>query len=169
MKENAKCFILGSKGFEEITYAKLKKHRDTDPTYNKSHNFIQSSGMLMEVSETDYNDFEKNKDRQKYIRKESKRVEEVSLDALDTDEFSGKDVVVDPSPQPDEIVVDKLMNEMLHQCLDRLDTDERALIDALYFNNKTETELAIEYGISQQAISKRHLKIIRQIKKIMKI
>ena len=169
MKEQTKCFILSGNGYEEITYAELVKYREDDPTYNERHHFIESGGMLMEVSKAQYDDFEKDRNRQRYIRKESKRVDEVSLDALDTDEFSGSDIVVDLSPQPDELVMNKFVSEMLYQCLDKLTADERELIDALYFYGMTEKKLSEKYGISQQAVSKRHLKIIRKMKKIMQI
>ena len=107
MKDQSKCFILTPDGYEEITYAELTLRRETDPTY-QNRRFIPLHGMLLEVSEADYKAFYRDAERQKYLRKEAHRVDEVSYNALDTDEMNGVDIIPDPSPPLDAFVTDKL-------------------------------------------------------------
>ena len=168
MKDNAKCFVLINSIYEEITYSELNRRRKTDPAYAKRW-FVPLQGTLMEVSHIEYKRFYKTVERRKYLKKESKRVEEVSLDALDTAEMIGKDIVIDPSPPLDEFVLDKLLLEKLNSGFETLDSQNQRLLKAIYYDGKTESKIAEDLGISQQAVSKRHMKILRQLRKIMKI
>jgi len=52
----------------------------------------------------------------------------------------------------------------LYCCLDLLNGDERALIDALFFKGLTEQEYALKIGITQQAVNKRKQKILAMLK-----
>ena len=88
--------------------------------------------------------------------------------ALDTGETNGEDAIPDlVSPCVEDIVMGKLMEDKLHQCLARLTKEERELIFALYFQNKTQLELEKETGIKQQTISYRENKIRKKLKKMM--
>lgn len=166
MNDNAKCFILTTRGYEEITYITLTELRESDPSY-QNRRFIPLHGMLMEVSETGYKDFYRDRRRQKYLHEESVRVDEVSYDALDTEEMSGEEIIVDPSPQPDEMVTDKLMLETLRRCMDRLDTESRDLLQAVYFDGKSERELAKELDIPRMTLNYRRIKALGKLKSSM--
>lgn len=65
----------------------------------------------------------------------------------------------------EDIVEDKLLLETLMEALYALNADELSLINALYYEDKTESEFASEIGISQQAINKRKTKLLDKIKK----
>ncbi len=60
----------------------------------------------------------------------------------------------------DEIVEDKLLLDMLSKALSELTEEERVLIDELFFNDKSEREIAREIGVSQPAIHKRRNRIL---------
>ena len=66
-----------------------------------------------------------------------------------------------------ELIADKLLLEQLVVALDDLDPDERALIDALFYNGRTERDYAAEVGISHQAIGKRKKKVIEKLRSLM--
>ena len=66
-----------------------------------------------------------------------------------------------------EIVTRKLMVEKLQKVLPFLSEEEQLLIHRHYYEDIPETELAIMYGISQQGISKRILKIREKLKKLL--
>ena len=168
MKNNARCFILTPDGYEEITYTALQERRDADPGYLERR-FVPLHGMLMEVSPDDYREFYRDVERKKYLRREAKRADEVYYNALDTEEMSGEDIIVDRAPLPDETVTDRLMVENLLSCLGRLGEDDRALLTALYYDGKSETEIAASLGITQQAVSKRLHKVIRKLRSMMGI
>ena len=168
MKNNARCFVLTQGGYEEITYTALQERREADPGY-LTRRFVSLHGMLMEVREEDYKDFYRDRRRQKYLREESIRADEVYYSALDTEEMSGEDIIVDQSPLPDETVTDKLMTETLLSCLEMLGEADRILVTAVYYDGKSETEIAVSLGITQQAVSKRLHKAIRELRSMMGI
>ena len=67
----------------------------------------------------------------------------------------------------EDIVMDKLLLEMLMEALDTISLDERELIYNIYFCNKSERELSKFYGISNVAINKKHHKIVFKLKKYL--
>ena len=74
-------------------------------------------------------------------------------------------------PDPDKYVEDWILrqerDEILHKAVSYLRKDERALIEALYFEEKTEAEYAQELGLSQKAVNKRRAKAIKNLKEIL--
>lgn len=69
----------------------------------------------------------------------------------------------------ENIVEDKLMLDMLLAALNELTADERNLIDALFYQGKSEREVAGEIGISSIAVHKRKHKILSKLRKLLKI
>ena len=69
----------------------------------------------------------------------------------------------------DEIVEDKLLLESLMEALDNLTIDELGIINAVYFEEKTECEIAHENRVSQQYINKKKAKILCKLHKLIKI
>jgi len=57
---------------------------------------------------------------------------------------------------------------LIHWALERLSERERQVIKQLYWDEKTEAEIAHELGISQQAISKTKQKAIQKLKEWLK-
>ena len=86
---------------------------------------------------------------------------EDSLDRLvdeNTQQFSDKQESVE------SVVLHKLEVDRLHTALSLLTPEERALIQALFFDERKESELAMELGISQPAVYKRKMKILKKLK-----
>lgn len=61
-------------------------------------------------------------------------------------------------------VFHKLEVDKLHTALAMLTPEEQALIQALFFEERSESELAVELGISQPAVYKRKAKILKKLK-----
>ena len=57
--------------------------------------------------------------------------------------------------------------DRLHTALSLLTPEERALIQALFFEERKESELAVELGISQPAVYKRKTKILKKLKLLL--
>ena len=57
--------------------------------------------------------------------------------------------------------------ERLHLALKRLEPEEQKLVQALFFEQKTERQYAKSLGISQKAVNKRWHKVRLKIKKLM--
>lgn len=66
-----------------------------------------------------------------------------------------------------EIVAEKLILEQLGVALAELELGDKALIDALFYDDRTERDLAAEIGISQQAVGKRKQKIVAKLRELM--
>jgi len=99
--------------------------------------FIVIDGEKIPVSEEVYRTFKRpawTERKRHQVRAEHER----SLEQLAEDGFE----VSDESTLVDEIVEDKLMLDMLFATLAELTDDERGLIDALFFDEKSEREIA---------------------------
>ena len=89
---------------------------------------------------------------------------EDSLDRLvdeNTQQFSDKQESVE------SVVLHKLEVDRLHTALSLLTPEERALTQALFFDERKESELAMELGISQPAVYKRKTKILKKLKLLL--
>ena len=70
----------------------------------------------------------------------------------------------DEQESVESMVLHKLEVDKLHTALSLLTPEERALIQALFFEERSESELAAALGISQPAVYKRKMKILKKLK-----
>ena len=92
------------------------------------------------------------------------------LRAKDTRETNGEDAIPNLiSPRVEDIVVDKLTVQRLHDCIKQLTVKEQEIIDGLFFQEKSESMMATEIGISQQLINYRKQKILIKLKKLLNL
>jgi hypothetical protein len=167
MKKDGKVFLLISFGiYKEISYSELLRMCADDDDY-RSKKFYPFDGVLMEVSIEDYKEFYKADRRQKYLMEESVLHNEVSFNALDSEEMNGEERIIDPNANVEEAAELATMIEQLYMCLDLLSKDEFKLIYALYFEKKTEREWSAITGLPQKTINDRKWSILRKIKKLM--
>ena len=64
----------------------------------------------------------------------------------------------------EDVVIRKLAVDKLHTALMQLTKEERDFICALFFDEKTESEVAKGLGVSQQAVHKRKNRILKKLK-----
>ena len=124
--------------------------------------FIVIDGEKVPVSEEVYRAFKRplwTERKRRQVRAEHERSLDMFMD-------EGLDIPSDDA-LVDEIVEDKLMLDMLFAALAELTDDERGLIDALFFDEKSEREVAREVGISQPAIHKRRNRILEKLKNLL--
>ena len=157
-------FIKENDEYIEISYKEFCEKQNTE---FKDKFFISLHDMLMEVDEAYYIEFYREQRREKYLRERAIEKGDVYYNSLDTEDFCGEEILIDPDEDVAEQVMDKLMIEKLHSVLPLLSEDEYVLIHKHYFENIPETELAKFYGVSQQAISKRMLKIRAKLKNLI--
>ena len=69
----------------------------------------------------------------------------------------------------DEIVIANDMKNRLHRALDLLPKGERELLQAIYFQGKTEEKYGNEVGISQRGISYQCRKALSNLRTIYKV
>ena len=73
----------------------------------------------------------------------------------------------DEQESVESMVLHKLEVDKLHTALSLLTPEERALIQALFFEERSESELAAALGISQPAVYKRKMKILKKLKLLL--
>lgn len=173
MKDNAKCFIKIAKGiFEEITYKELQKRRKLIQGYSNKK-FIPIQGMLLEVTDSEYKDFYKYIERQKYVKNQSKRFSFISINQEIKDnenlEIRGSDRLPDENVNIDFEVLRKIEVEQLKNALLQLNDDEYKLIRNIFFHEKTVREYAKMVNKPFTTIQSQKVLILKKLKKILKI
>lgn len=161
-----KVFIHINGEYQEIP---LKEHlirRETDEEYQQKK-FIGLHSMIMEVSESDYIAFYREKRREKYLEECANKRGDLSYDALTTDEFNGENIVIVPGDDLFEAVWRSIMLDKLQLVVPLLADDEKELIYTLFFTDMSEREYAAKQGVSQVAIHKRKIKILEKLKKLL--
>ncbi len=132
---------------------------------------IKVAGLFHKATKEQHSKMKSADNHTYYLRVQKKKSGIVvhSLEALKEREFSGADVIADQNTDVAETVIKNILLYALEKAKEELDPNERLLIELLYDEDKTEEEAGKVFGITQQAISKRHKKIIQKLKKIMKI
>ena len=163
-----KVFIIANGGYREITPAEHEFRKETDAGYREKK-FIGLHSMIMEVSEKEYIEFYRNKRRQKYLDEQRRDNGDVSYDALNSDEFSGEDILIAEQPDVCDTVVESIMTDKLRKAVCSLRKDEQKLITEHFYEGVSQTELAQKYGVNQSNISRKIGRILVKIKKLMEI
>ena len=129
---------------------------------------IRVQGQLVPVNEEVYLTYYRMKRRELHLEEKDAAHGVFYYSALDTEGMSGEALIPDLiSPRVEDVAVAEVMVQRLHQCLKQLSKSEQELIFALYFQGKTQMELAIETGMKQQTISYRDRKIRLKLKKMI--
>jgi RNA polymerase sigma factor (sigma-70 family) len=128
---------------------------------NKEY-FVSIDGEQIPVSEEIYRAFKRPAWAERK-RREVRAERERSLEAFADEglEFA------DDAPSIEDIVADKLLLETLYKALAELTEDERGLIDALFFDEKSEREVARETGVPRKTLAYRRDKALAKLKKIL--
>ena len=128
---------------------------------------IMINGIVFEVTEEGYKkykEYERERLRNKYLRKLDKENGLASLEYLVA--LGGKGAV-EPYDMIEEEVIKKLMLERMAIALDRLTKDELYLIKQIYLLNVSQEELGKQLHITQQAISKKLKKVLEKLRMYM--
>ena len=128
---------------------------------------IMINGIVFEGTEEGYKkykEYERERLRNKYLRKLDKENGLASLEYLVA--LGGKGAV-EPYDMIEEEVIKKLMLERMAIALDRLTKDELYLIKQIYLLNVSQEELGKQLHITQQAISKKLKKVLEKLRMYM--
>ncbi len=137
---------------------------------DKQQYMIRVKGKLVEVAPEVYYTFYRMKRQEEWQEEKKKDHNVMSYDALDTDDFVGREAIPDTdSPGVEKIVTEKDLKERLHRAMETLSQPEKELIHAIYFEEVTEREYAEQQGISQMGANKRHRKILSKLRILMNI
>ena len=161
-----KVYVKENDNFIEITNEEHESRKATDEQYAERW-FVPLQGCLLEVDEQFYIEYYKEYERNRYLAALDRKNRILSIEAFDTEDENGVDFIVDEDEDVEKQVTDKLMAEKLRSVLLLLSEDEQLLIQRHYYENIPETELAKIYGVTQQAISKKMVKIRAKLKNLI--
>lgn len=162
-----KVFILENDTYTEITYRELCELTQTGNPAYADKLFLPLHGMLMEVTRSDYTDFYKAENRQKYLSRQSAANGDISYDMFTTDDFNGEDILTDDSEDIAIQVERRIMTEKLKLAIHTLSNDEQELIRLNFFEDMPQTEIAKLYGMNQSNVSRKISKTILKIKNLI--
>ena len=166
MYQPKKVFIWENDAYKELSYEEFCHRRDSDPSYADKR-FLLLYGMLMEVTQSDYDDFYRQKRRQKYIDERSEKNGDISFDTFTTDDSIGKGISINGSEDISELVAQKMTLDKLRAGLFLLSEEERRLIQLHFYEKLSQTEISRLYGMNQSSVSRRITKILLKLKKIL--
>lgn len=161
-----KVFILENGEYIEISYEELCRREEKDPSY-KDKLFLPLYGMIMEVEEAVYIEFYQMQRRQKYIDERSNDNKDISYDSLTTDEFNGEDILVDDSESVEDTVIRNITAEEIRLVISMLKPSDQELIQAMFYEGLSERQYAKRCGVNRNAIHKRKVRILEELKKIL--
>jgi RNA polymerase sigma factor (sigma-70 family) len=101
------------------------------------------------------------KEKKRRQRQTADGIIPLSLDQLVEDNESGFDVTDKSNIEAE--VARKLDNEEIHCILAQLPESDRAIIDGLIYDQKTERELAAELGMSQKTVNNHRRRILGKL------
>lgn len=129
---------------------------------------IKVNNQIVDVTEEVYYAYYHMANREEYLEKRDKKNELIHYHALDIDGMTGESIVEDYNSDILKNILAKEEKERLYQVIAELDIRDREIIIAIYFSNQTEKEVAETLGVSRQAVHKKKVRILNELKNILK-
>lgn len=151
---------------QQYNYRRIK-----DESGTILRNVIYIENVPVEVNEEVYRAYSSMSRREVYQDKRIADNRSVSLEKLVESNVPLELYTMEHSLSAEEIVVQEEMEyeyagslQKLRKAMSMLTKEEQSLIQAIYFEGRSERDLAHEYGISQPAIHKRRNRILKKLK-----
>lgn len=74
---------------------------------------------------------------------------------------------VEDAASVEEMAIRNIQAQQLHKALSLLSDDERVLVEQIFFEERTERDLAAEYQLSQKGINKRRQRILERLRELL--
>lgn len=129
---------------------------------------IPVDGKLYETTEEVYQAYYSMDRRERYLEERDKKEGVMQFSMLDNDKYSAEETISDQEIDIEEEVTNKVLIEAVLEAISFLEEEEKWLIQELFFNWKSEVQLAKESGIARTTIRSRKEKIFSKIKKTVK-
>lgn len=159
-----KVFVLEDGKYIELTNEEFGNRKENNPTYGDRY-FIPVQGFLLEVDRRNYEDFYREKERQAYLNKLDAKYGLLSIDAFDSEDDNGSDYIQSEGEDITETVAQLLLLDKLRTVIPTLKQADRELLWAIYYEGLTERQYADRCGVNRNAIHKRKVRILAQIRK----
>ena len=130
--------------------------------------FLLVNGKREEVSKEVYTEYWKLKNRENYLKRQDAKFGLLPFSSFDEDGHFVEDIP-DESVDVEKIVETKLRIEDLYNALSKLNSEERKIIESLYFEDKSIRDIARETNTNPMKISRKHKSILDKIRQFLSI
>jgi len=131
--------------------------------------FIKVEGQLIEVSEEIYKEYYKQNRRERYLEERDLVNGTFSFNQYDTDKMLGEDLLVDMlAASFEEAIENKELYKELKKAILSLQEEEKELVQALYFEDKSLRQIAKEWDMPLTTLHRLHNRILGKLKEILK-
>lgn len=139
--------------------------------------YLSIGGKSVKVSEEVYREYMRFERKERYLMKDLKEekifvdrdAKEVKIIPSREDSYErlleNNQQFSAPGKSPEEQLLHALLLEQLEKALHNLSTDELALLYALFYEEKTESQVGKRLNVSQAAVSKRKTKVLKKLRK----
>lgn len=93
-------------------------------------------------------------------------IHDISFDSLTTADFNGESILVGSDNIEDQ-AIHNIMSEDIHRVISMLKSSDRELIHAMFYEGLSERQYAERCGVNRNAIHKRKVRILEELKKIL--
>ncbi|MGO1580154.1 MAG: sigma-70 family RNA polymerase sigma factor [Peptoniphilaceae bacterium] len=133
---------------------------------NKKNYYIFLEDTKVDVSEKVYKGYWQETNRENYLNRLDKenKLGCFSEFVLDGTDRSMEERLIDKAVDVEKLVAVKIQIEALNKALDKLSPEEREIIQALFFDEVPQRDLAKKLNISQGAVFRRKEKTLEKLK-----
>ena len=128
--------------------------------------YLYVRGQKVKVSEGIYKVYWREREHEKYLEQVDRKNHLFFFSSLDHDGHYA-DNIVDASVDVEKIVETQMMIDTVRKAISRLNTEERDIIERLYFNDETVRSVAKLKSITHPALIKRRNKILDKLRKLI--
>lgn len=126
--------------------------------------FLRLYDTAFPVSQEQYQDYYREQNRWTYLQKLDSKYRLTYYHALDTDEYTGEEILDDGSVSVEEIVERRLLLEQLARCINQLAPEEKMLVEELFLKGRTEREVSGLLGIPKTTLRRKKEKVLLKLK-----
>ena len=135
----------------------------------KKNYYIFLGDLKVDVSEEVYKGYWQETNRENYLKRLDKENRLGNFSEFVSDEVarSMEERLIDKAVDLEKLVEVKMQIEALNRALDNLSPDEREIIQALFYEEIPQRDLAKKLNISQGAVFRRKEKILKKLKVLL--
>ena len=136
---------------------------------DKKNYYLFLGDLKVDVSEEVYKGYWQETNRENYLKRLDKENRLGYFSEFVSDEVgrSMEERLIDKAVDLEKLVEVKIQIEALNRALDNLSPDEREIIQALFYEEIPQRDLAKKLNISQGAVFRRKEKILRKLKVLL--
>ena len=128
--------------------------------------YLYVRGQKVRVSEDIYKVYWREREREKYLEQVDRKNHLLLFSQLDHDGHFVESLA-DKTIDVEKIIETQMMIETLRSAISKLNSEERDIIERLYFNDETIRSVAKVKSITHPALIKRRNKILEKLKKFI--